>query len=153
MQLRFEEIKEILPQRFPFLMVDRVTVFNKGERIVAIKNITGNEIFFLGHFPNFAVMPGALIIEGMAQTAIIFFRKSFEESFTSSNEDFVYFFGGAKARFLKPVHPGDQLQMEVTPEKIVSTGAIVKAIAKVESVVVAKAELTFGIKKIQDLQT
>ncbi|MCH8292070.1 3-hydroxyacyl-ACP dehydratase FabZ [Candidatus Poribacteria bacterium] len=118
MEIKFDEVKALLPQKFPFLMVDRVISLEKGKKAVAIKNITGNEIFFQGHFPNMAVMPGALIIESMAQTAIILFRKSYEDDdATLEDEDTLFFFGGAKVRFFKPVVPGDQLQIEVTITK------------------------------------
>jgi 3-hydroxyacyl-[acyl-carrier-protein] dehydratase len=147
MQLTFEEIKALVPQKFPFLMVDRVLSLERGKRIVAIKNITGNEIFFLGHFPNMAVMPGALIIESMAQTAIILFRKSAEEEGRTFDDDrTLFFFGGAKVRFLKPVFPGDQLQIEVTILKAISIGGVVKAMATVDGQRVAQAELSFGAK-------
>ena len=100
--ITFEEIKTLLPQKFPFLMVDRVVSLETGKRAVAIKNITGNEVFFLGHFPNMAVMPGALIIESMAQTAIILFRKSIEaDRRVFDHDQTLFFFGGAKVRFLQ----------------------------------------------------
>ena len=153
MQLNFEEVKQVVPQKFPFLMVDRVLEVEPGKRAVAIKNITGNEMFFLGHFPNMAVMPGALIIEGMAQTAIILFRKSAEaEGRAFDDEKTIFFFGGAKVRFLKPVVPGDQLQMEATIVKAISVGGVVKAVATVDGQVVAQAELSFGAKSKEDVQ-
>ncbi len=103
MRLDFEAVKRLVPQKFPFLMVDRVLELEPGHRAIAIKNISGNEFFFLGHFPNMAVMPGALIIEGMAQTAIILFRKSAEaEGRVFDDDNTLFFFGGAKVRFLKP---------------------------------------------------
>ena len=151
--LTFEEIKALVPQKFPFLMVDRVLSLEMGKRAVAIKNITGNEIFFLGHFPNMAVMPGALIIESMAQTAIILFRKSAEEAGrTFDDANTIFFFGGAKVRFLKPVVPGDQLQIEVTMVKAISMGGVVKAIATVDGQRVAQAELSFGAKSKDEVQ-
>ena len=73
MQLDFEEIKKLIPQRFPFIMIDRVLEIEPGKHATAVKNISGNDMVFLGHFPEKAVMPGALIIEAMAQTAIILF--------------------------------------------------------------------------------
>ncbi|MGH8067237.1 MAG: 3-hydroxyacyl-ACP dehydratase FabZ [Candidatus Entotheonellia bacterium] len=150
--ITFEEIKTLVPQKFPFLMVDRVLSLESGKRAVAIKNITGNEVFFLGHFPNMAVMPGALIIESMAQTAIILFRKSIEADQRVFDDDqTLFFFGGAKVRFLKPVFPGDQLQIEVKIIKAISTGAVVKAIATVEGQCVAHAELSFGAKSKEDV--
>lgn len=73
MELDFEKIKELIPQRFPFIMIDRVLEIEPGKHAVAVKNVSGNDIFFLGHFPEKAIMPGAAIIEAMAQTAIILF--------------------------------------------------------------------------------
>jgi 3-hydroxyacyl-[acyl-carrier-protein] dehydratase len=152
-EINFDEIKALVPQKFPLLMVDRVLALEKGKKIVAIKNITGNEIFFLGHFPNMAVMPGAFIIESMAQTAIILFRKSYEdEAAAGEHANTVFLFGGAKVRFLKPVIPGDQLQIEVTMIKAISVGGVVEAIATVEGQRVAKANLTFGVKRLNEFQ-
>lgn len=153
MELSFEEIKALVPQKFPFLMVDRVLELEPGKRAVAIKNITGNEIFFLGHFPNMAVMPGALIIEGMAQASIVLFRKSAEaEGITIDDEKTLFFFGGAKVRFLKPVVPGDQLQFEIIILKSISVGGVVKAEATVDGRKVAYAELSFGAKNMDEMQ-
>ena len=153
MEINFDEIKALVPQKFPLLMVDRVISLEKGKKVVAIKNITGNEIFFLGHFPNMAVMPGAFIIESMAQTAIILFRKSYEDDVTAlAAENTIFFFGGAKVRFLKPVIPGDQLQIEVTMIKAFSIGGVVEAVATVEGHRVAKANLTFGVKRFDEFQ-
>jgi 3-hydroxyacyl-[acyl-carrier-protein] dehydratase len=150
-EINFDEIKALVPQKFPLLMVDRVLALEKGKKIVAIKNITGNEIFFLGHFPNMAVMPGAFIIESMAQTAIILFRKSYEDEATAREQaNTVFLFGGAKVRFLKPVIPGDRLQIEVTMIKAISVGGVVEAIATVEGQRVAKANLTFGVKRLDE---
>jgi 3-hydroxyacyl-[acyl-carrier-protein] dehydratase len=153
MEMTFEEIKALVPQKFPFLMVDRVLSLETGKRVVALKNITGNEIFFLGHFPNMAVMPGALIIESMAQTAIILFRKSAEaEGRAFDDASTLFFFGGAKVRFLKPVLPGDQLQLEVAMVKAISVAGVVKAIAMVDGQCVAQAELSFGAKSKDEVQ-
>src|SRR5262245_56952167 len=150
MEITFEEIKTLVPQKFPLLMVDRVISLEKGRKVVDIKNITGNEIFFLGHFPNMAVMPGAFIIESMAQTAIILFRKSHEDHMTALVDDNTLFvFGGAKVRFLKPVIPGDQLQIEVTMIKAYSIGGVVEAMATVAGQLVAQANLTFGVKRLE----
>ncbi len=148
--MQFDEIRQLLPQKFPFLMVDRILSLEQGKRVVALKNITANEIYFLGHFPDFAVMPGALIIESMAQAAIVLFRKSYEREAAPAGGKRVFFFGGAKVRFLKPVFPGDQLQVEVSVLKAVSDGAIVEAVATVEAQRVAKAELSFGVKQLAE---
>jgi len=143
MILNFEQIKELLPQRFPFLMLDRITEYEEDKRIVGIKNITGNEIFFQGHFPEEAIMPGALILEAMAQTAIIFF--TFPKSHIAKNRK-QFLFGTVKAKFLRPVVPGDILKIEITPIKVISSGGMVNAVATVDNELVAKAELSFSAK-------
>ena len=149
--MQFDELSALLPQKFPFLMLDRIISLEKGKTVVALKNISGNEIFFLGHFPGMAVMPGTMIIEGMAQAAIVLFRKSYEDGEPRLDGERVFFFGAAKARFLKPVVPGDQLRIEVTITKAISTGGVVEGIASVDGQVVAKAELSFGVKKREEM--
>lgn len=139
----FEEIRSLLPQKYPFLFIDKVIGFEEGKRIVCVKNVSGNEPVFVGHFPDFAIMPGVLIIEAMAQASIILFRKSLP---TQNNRDTVFLLASvSNARFIKPVFPGDQLFVEIIVEKIVSKGAIVQASVKVGEKAVAKATLTFGI--------
>jgi 3-hydroxyacyl-[acyl-carrier-protein] dehydratase len=145
----FDQVSAILPQKFPFLMLDRVLSIEVGKKLVAVKNVTGNEIFFFGHFPGMAIMPGALIIESMAQAAIVLFRTSYDAEGAGDN-DRIFFFGAAKARFLRPVVPGDQLRVEVTITKAISTNGMVDAVASVDGQVVSKANLTFGIKKRED---
>ena len=140
----FEEIRSLLPQKYPFLFIDRVVELEEGKKIVCVKNVSGNEPVFVGHFPDFAIMPGVLIIEAMAQASIILFRKSLP---TQQNDKNTVFLLASinNARFTKPVFPGDQLFVEIIVEKIVSKGAIVQATVKVEEKTVAKASLTFGI--------
>ena len=140
----FEEIRSLLPQKYPFLFIDRVVEFDEGKKIVCVKNVSGNEPVFVGHFPDFAIMPGVLIIEAMAQASIILFKKSLP---TQQNDKNTVFLLASinNARFTKPVFPGDQLFIEIIVEKIVSKGAIVQATVKVEEKTVAKASLTFGI--------
>jgi 3-hydroxyacyl-[acyl-carrier-protein] dehydratase len=140
--LNFEEVRRLVPQKYPFLFIDKVIELQKESRIVCLKNISGNEPFFAGHFPDFAVMPGVLIVEALAQASIILFKKSFD---TEQNKDKVFLLGSANVRFSKPVFPGDQLILEVDVEKIISTAAIVKGVAKVGDKVVAKATLSFGV--------
>ena len=109
--LDIRAILEHLPHRFPFLLVDRVLEIEKGKRIVAIKNVTINEPFFTGHFPHLPVMPGVLQIEALAQAAGIL---SFQTMGRVSDDRSVYYFVGIdKARFKRPVEPGDQLIMTV----------------------------------------
>ncbi len=131
------EIKKYIPHRYPFLLVDKIIEMEKGKRIVGIKNITANEPFFQGHFPGFPVMPGVLIIEGMAQTACVFASIELGES----SESIAYFMGINKAKFRKPVVPGDQLRFEL--EVIKKRGAIYrfKGNAFVEGKLVAEAEI------------
>jgi 3-hydroxyacyl-[acyl-carrier-protein] dehydratase len=101
------EIMKVLPHRYPFLLIDRVTSFEPNQSLVATKNVTINEPFFQGHFPGHPVMPGVLIIEAMAQTAALLAFKSLGT--TKPEDHVVYFVGIDKARFKKPVVPGDQL--------------------------------------------
>ncbi|HHT9115857.1 MAG: 3-hydroxyacyl-ACP dehydratase FabZ [Planctomycetes bacterium] len=140
----FEEIRSLLPQKYPFLFIDRVVEFEEGKKIVCVKNVSGNEPVFVGHFPDFAIMPGVLIIEAMAQASIILFKKSLPAQQNDKNTVFLLA-SVNNARFTKPVFPGDQLFVEIIVEKIVSKGAIVQATVKVEDKTVAKASLTFGI--------
>jgi len=140
----FEEIRSLLPQKYPFLFIDRVVELEEGKKIVCVKNVSGNEPVFVGHFPDFAIMPGVLIIEAMAQASIILFRKSLSNQ--QNHKDTVFLLASVNnARFTKPVFPGDQLFIEIIVEKIVSRGAIVQATVKVDEKAVAKASLTFGI--------
>ena len=104
------EIMNILPHRYPFLLVDKVLEIEPGKRIVALKNVTMNEPFFQGHFPGHPVMPGVLIIEAMAQVAAIM---AYETSGGTAAEKVSYFMAIDNARFRKPVKPGDQLRIEI----------------------------------------
>lgn len=139
----FEEIRSLLPQKYPFLFIDKAIEYEEGKRIVCVKNVSGNDPVFVGHFPDFAIMPGVLIIEAMAQASIILFRKSLS---TQNTKDTVFLLASVNnARFTKPIFPGDQLLIEIMVEKMVSRGAIVQASVKVGEKAVAKATLTFGI--------
>jgi 3-hydroxyacyl-[acyl-carrier-protein] dehydratase len=108
--LNVEEIRRILPHRYPFLMVDRVLSLEKGKRIVGIKNVSINEPFFLGHFPGRPIMPGVLIVEAMAQLGGILALVSTPENL---GKPAIYLLGLDKVRFRLPVTPGDQLRLEV----------------------------------------
>ncbi len=108
--LNIHQIRELLPHRYPMLLVDRVLDWEAGKKITAIKNVTANEEFFNGHFPSHPVMPGVLIIEALAQTAAIF---AFMAHASKLDKDaLVYFATIDNARFKRPVEPGDQLVME-----------------------------------------
>ncbi len=110
--MKVEDIKEYLPQRYPFLMVDRVVEIELGKRIVAYKNVTVNEPFFNGHFPDNPIMPGVMIIEALAQAAGVLGFKSQEKK---PKDGYLYYFVGADdVRLKRPVVPGDQLTLEAT---------------------------------------
>ncbi len=109
--LDIQEIERLLPHRYPFLLIDRVIELS-ADRVVAIKNVTINEPFFPGHFPGHPIMPGVLIIEAMAQAGAVMAMRS--SAFDPATQ-VVYFMAIDKAKFRKPVLPGDQLRLEVTP--------------------------------------
>lgn len=132
-------VLQLLPHRYPFLMVDRIVDMNADESAVGIKNVTVNEPFFQGHFPNFPVMPGVLIIEGLAQTAGALCVNHLDATY---KPQLVYFMGIDRAKFRKPVLPGDQLHYHV--KKIRSRGRAWRFYgeAKVNGQVVAEAEIS-----------
>jgi 3-hydroxyacyl-[acyl-carrier-protein] dehydratase len=138
--INVEKIKTILPHRYPFLLIDRVLEVEEGKQLKALKNVTVNEPFFQGHFPNKSVMPGVLIIEAFAQAAALLGALGFNENRTS-DDDLYYLVGVDKTRFRKPVEPGDQLIIDV--EFITVKRGIWKfqASATVDSKLVASAEL------------
>jgi 3-hydroxyacyl-[acyl-carrier-protein] dehydratase len=139
-------ILEHLPHRFPFLLVDRVLEIEKGKRIVAIKNVTINEPFFTGHFPHLPVMPGVLQIEALAQAAGIL---SFQTMGRVSDDRSVYYFVGIdKARFKRPVGPGDQLRLEVTIDRVARSIWKYSGRATVDGQVSAEAELMCTLREI-----
>lgn len=143
-EMDVHEVLAHLPQRFPFLMVDRVLECEPGKRIVALKNVSVNEPFFPGHFPHRPVMPGVLILEAMAQAAGILVFKTMN---AVPDESSVYYYAGIdNARFKKPVVPGDQLLVEVTI--VASKRGIWKfgCIARVEGGVVAEADILCTVR-------
>ncbi|MQR00014.1 3-hydroxyacyl-ACP dehydratase FabZ [Glaciimonas soli] len=115
--LNINQIKEYLPHRYPLLLVDRVLSWESGKTITAIKNVTANEEFFNGHFPNKPVMPGVLTIEALAQTAALLSFLS--EGRKPDENTVVYFLGIDNARFRRPVEPGDQIKLEVEILRVV----------------------------------
>ncbi len=136
--IQINEIMGLLPHGYPFLLVDRVVELEMGKRIVAIKNVTINEPFFQGHFPGQPIMPGVLIIEAMAQTAGVLAFKSMPEK---SRKKAVYFMSIDKVRFRKPVHPGDQIRMEMVVSKKRKSVWAFRGKAYVEDQLAAEAEL------------
>ncbi len=135
--LDIKEIVRLLPHRYPFLLVDRILEGEKGKSMVGLKNVSMNEPFFQGHFPADPIMPGVLILEGMAQVGGILAYYSLPEMV---GEKLIYFAGIDKVRFRRPVVPGDQLIFEMTVIK--HKGKIWKmaGIAKVDNEVAAEAE-------------
>lgn len=144
--LDFEQIKRIIPQRFPFLMLDRVVVAEPGVRVVGVKNLTGNEWFYQGHFPKRAVTPGAMICEAVAQTGIVFFHLQ-----QSAVQDVTYLLGSMKMRFLHPVWPGDQLRIEVTPIRLMRDAGLLGGTVTVGERVVARGEFALSAKLNSEL--
>jgi 3-hydroxyacyl-[acyl-carrier-protein] dehydratase len=142
--LNFEQIREILAHGFPFLMIDRVIELEVGKRIVAVKNVTGNEIHFLGHFPRLAVMPGVLIIEAMAQAMSVLYLKSRADP---GGPPIIGYLTNAAVRFMKPVVPGDQMRIEMEILKQIDYGIISRGVVRVDDTIVAKGELTLGKKE------
>src|ERR1017187_4115562 len=142
--LDINDIREILPHRYPFLLVDRIIELD-AERIVGIKNVTGNEPFFTGHFPDFPVMPGVLIVEAMAQTAGVLVLKSIPDR----EKKLVLLVAVENARFRRPVVPGDVLRMEMKVIKRKASVAKMAGVATVDGVVVAEAEV---MCKLEDKQ-
>jgi len=131
------EIMKLLPHRYPMLLVDRVLELDPGKRVVGLKNVSANEQFFQGHFPGAPVMPGVLIVEAMAQCSAVLFLLDLPD-----REKKLFLFGGIdKARFRKPVVPGDQLILECVVLQRRTSMVKVKGIARVDGAVVAEAEM------------
>jgi 3-hydroxyacyl-[acyl-carrier-protein] dehydratase len=144
--LNIQEILEYLPHRYPFLLIDRVIECELGKRIRALKNVSVNEPYFNGHFPYYKVMPGVLIVEAMAQAAAIL---SFRTMGIKPDDKSVYYFAGIdRARFKKPVMPGDQLVLEVSIERTVRNVVKYAGKAYVGEALVAEAELLCTLRPI-----
>ncbi len=137
--MNIDEIRQTLPHRYPFLLVDRVLELELGKKIRAIKNVTFNEPYFPGHFPHRPVMPGVIIIEALAQACgILAFRTA---GVVPDEQTRFYFVGIDKARFRRPVEPGDQLELIGTLERVMRGIWRFSAVAQVDGREVASAEL------------
>jgi beta-hydroxyacyl-ACP dehydratase FabZ len=134
-----QEIMEIIPHRYPFLLVDKIIEMEMGKRIVGIKNVTMNEPYFQGHFPGHPIMPGVLILEAMAQAGGVLALKSVPPEQVKNKV--IYFMSIDNAKFRKPVLPGDQLRFELDVIRQRSNIMSLKAQAFVDNVVVAEAEM------------
>lgn len=151
MKLNIHQIRKILPHRYPFLLVDRVEDIEFGKRIHAIKNVSVNESLFQGHFPEYPVFPGVLIMEALAQAAAVLTFASASEDETKQSADDLYLFAGIdNARFKRPVLPGDRL--DLFAEMSASKRGIYKykVVAKVDDQIVAEAELMCAHRKMSD---
>ena len=145
--MNIAQIKEYLPHRYPFLLIDRVLECQPPTRIVAIKNVSMNEEFFTGHFPHYHVMPGVLVVEGMAQAAAIL---SFKTLDVRPDKKSVYYFAGIDtARFKRPVVPGDQLRLEVEIVRVARSLWKYAGRALVDGQVAAQADLMCTLRDIE----
>jgi 3-hydroxyacyl-[acyl-carrier-protein] dehydratase len=143
--LDIDQIRQILPHRYPMLLVDRILELEE-KYVVGIKNVTANEPFFAGHFSDFPVMPGVLIIEAMAQTAGVQVLSNIPDR----DNYLVFLVAVDYARFRKPVRPGDQLRIEMTVIKVKGTVAKMGGRATVNGVLVAEAEVMCKLERKQE---
>ena len=144
--LDIHEVKKYLPHRYPFLLIDKVLSATAGEKLVALKNVTYNEPYFEGHFPSRPVMPGVLIVEAMAQACAILASVGRDDV---NAENRVYYFTGIdKARFKRPVEPGDQLIIEVEILRKIKNMWKCQGVAKVDGQIASSAQLMFTFKDI-----
>ena len=146
--MTFEDVRAVLKQRFPMIMVDNVIALDPGKSIRTIKNVTGSEIQFLGHFPEFAVMPGTLIVEAIGQSASILFSKTVG---TGMRPDQFLVLGSINdMRFMVPVVPGNQMEMRIQVVKFIEDFALVEAVCEVGGAVVAKGKLGFARRSLKE---
>jgi 3-hydroxyacyl-[acyl-carrier-protein] dehydratase len=149
--MKFEEVRAALKQRFPMIMVDSVISLEPGKRIQTTKNVTGSEIQFLGHFPEYAVMPGTLIVEAIGQSASILFAKTTATG--TRRGEFLVLGSINNMRFLAPVVPGDRIDIKLRVLKFVEDLALVEAVATVDQTVVATGKLGFARRSFQPSST
>ncbi len=145
MVLTIQEIQKILPHRYPFLLIDKI-IESDDEHIVGIKNVTFNEPFFQGHFPGIPIMPGVLIIEAMAQVSGVLFLSIPKDG----KKRITYFAGIDKAKFRKPVRPGDQLRFEITVSRMRKSSLKTHGTTTVDGEVVAEADLFMMTETVEE---
>ncbi|MBZ5536027.1 MAG: 3-hydroxyacyl-ACP dehydratase FabZ [Acidobacteriia bacterium] len=148
MRLDINEIMKIIPHRYPFLLVDRIEELVPGERVVGLKNVTINEPFFAGHFPQAPVMPGVLILEAIAQVGAVLVLKDMPDR----NHKLVYFVAIESAKFRRPVLPGDQLRIEVTVESMRSKFGKMRGEASVDGKLAAETQVTYAVVDREEAQ-
>ncbi|WP_078486234.1 3-hydroxyacyl-ACP dehydratase FabZ [Solemya velesiana gill symbiont] len=142
------KVMRLLPHRYPFLLIDRVKEFEKDKRLLAVKNVSINEPFFNGHFPIRPVMPGVLIVEAMAQATGLL---AMESDPSTVGENSLYLFVGIdKARFKRPVEPGDQLEIEVFLNNMKRGIGVFSCTAKVDGKIAATADIMCTAKEFND---
>ena len=146
MTMNIHDILKKLPHRYPFLMVDRVLELEHGKRIKALKNVTANEPYFVGHFPSRPVMPGVMMLEALAQAAALL---AFDALGAKAEENTLYYFAGIdSARFKRPVEPGDQLILDVVLDRMKSGVFKFTARATVDGELAVEAQLTCTVRRI-----
>jgi len=143
--LTYEDIIKILPHRYPFLLIDRIIEVELNKMVVGIKNVTANEPFFQGHFPNNPIMPGVLIIEAMAQVGGVLARLSILDALDLKTRDSIFFVSMDAVKFRRPVIPGDQIRFELVPLRTGSRIWKMAGKATVEGDLVAEAVLVATI--------
>ena len=141
MTFDIQEILDFLPHRYPFLLIDRIVEFEPARRLVALKNVTINEPFFQGHFPGYPIMPGVLVVEAMAQAGGIIMMHELPDR----HKKLVVFTGIERARFRRPVTPGDQLRIEVTVLAFRSRAGRIEGRASVDGKLACEATLTCSV--------
>lgn len=143
--LDINEIKEIIPHRYPFLLVDKILEIEEGKRAVGIKNVTANEPFFSGHFPDYPVMPGVLIVEALAQVGAVAMLKKEE-----NRGRLAFFTGIDNCRIKRQVKPGDQLRLEVEMTRVRGSFGKGKGIATVDGELAVETEIMFALGEKQE---
>jgi 3-hydroxyacyl-[acyl-carrier-protein] dehydratase len=147
--MNIHEVLRHLPHRYPFLLIDRVIACEPGRNLVALKNVTINEPFFFGHFPRHPVMPGVLIVEALAQASALLSFRTMEARV--DDESVYYFVGIDKARFKKPVTPGDALRLEVTLQRHMRGIWKFWGEARVDGTLVSEAELMCTVRRLEEI--